>query len=599
MADSSIKGATGPLKLVIKSGGTEVEDKNCQVVSVVVDKKINRIPWAQIVLEDGDMADQTFDVSSGDDFEPGAEIEIDAGYGKTGKNLFKGVVVTHGINIHGGKSHLVVECRDPAVKLTSLRKNTNYTDQRDSEIISTIIEGENKDSGLKPDVEETKPSHARMVQYACTDWDFILTRADANGLVVTVDGGKVTAKPPKTDGEAKLTVTWGHDLVNFRAEMDARTQVKASRAVAWDPKALAIAESDGAAPDLHEQGNVTTDDLSEVVGADKAVLRSAVPMEADAMKAWADAALLKSGLARIRGTLRFQGSAAVSPGDLMEVKGVGKRFEGALFVATVHHDIAMGNWYTDVEFGLSPHWFSEREDISPPPASGQLPGVDGLQVGLVTKLDGDPAEEGRIQVSLPVMENKEEGLWARLATLYGTNGAGTFFIPEVGDEVVLGFFNADPRHPVILGVLHSSGRPAPEELAKENNTKAIVTREKLKITFDEEKKVMTLETPGGNKMEISDEAKGLKMEDQNGNTFSLNDKGITLDSPKDIAITAKGKITLDATGELGLTAKADVKMKGMNVNATADVGLVAKGSASAELSASGQTTVKGATVMIN
>lgn len=596
MADSPSKNSTGPLKLVIKADGNIVDDKRSQVVSVVVDKKINRIPWAQIILADGDMAEGEFEVSDADDFKPGAEIEIEAGYDKTAKSLFHGIVVTHGINIHGGKSHLVVECRDPAVKLTSLRKNTNHTDKSDSDIITALIGAV---SGLSPDVEATKPTHARMVQFACTDWDFILTRADANGLLVIVENGKVTVKPPKTDGEAKLKVTWGQDLVNFRAEMDARTQVQASRAVAWNPKALAIEESDGAAPDLHEQGNVTTDDLSKVVGADKAVLRSAVPMEADALKAWADAALLKSGLARIRGTLRFQGSAAVSPGDLLEVKGVGKRFEGALFVATVHHDIAMGNWYTDVEFGLSPHWFAEREDISPPPASGQLPGVDGLQVGLVTKLDGDPAEEGRIQVSLPVMENEEEGLWARLATLYGTNGAGTFFIPEVGDEVVLGFFNADPRHPVILGVLHSSGRPAPEALAKENNTKAIVTREKLKITFDEEKKVMTLETPGGNKMTLSDDVKGITLEDQNQNTLTLNDKGMTLESSKDIAITAKGKITLDATGELGLTSKADVKIKGMNLNATADVGLVAKGSASAELSASGQTTVKGATVMIN
>lgn len=596
MADSPNKSTTGPLKIVIKADGSIVDDKKSQVISVVVDKKLNRIPWAQIVLADGEMAEEEFAVSDADDFKPGAEIEIEAGYDETAKSIFKGIVVTHGINIHEGKSHLVVECRDPAVKLTTLRKNTNHTDKSDSDIMKALI---GEVSGLSCDVEETKPAHGRMVQYACTDWDFILTRADANGLVVSVDQGKLTIKPPKTDGEAKLKVTWGSDLVNFRAEMDARSQVKASRSVAWNPKELAIAESDGTAPTLHKQGNVTSEDLSRVVGADKTVLRSAVPMETDAMKAWADASLLKSGLARIRGTLRFQGSAAVSPGDLMEVEGVGKRFEGKLYIATVHHDIAMGNWYTDVEFGLSPSWFSERDDISPPPASGQLPGVDGLQVGLVTKLEDDPAKEGRIQVSLPVMENKEEGLWARLATLYGTEEAGTFFIPEVGDEVVLGFFNDDPRHPVILGVLHSSGRAAPEKITAENYTKAIVTKEKLKITFDEEKKVMTLETPGENKITISDDAKGITLEDQNKNTLTLNDKGITLDSPKDISIAAKGKITLDATGEMGISSKADVKMKGMNVNATADVGLVAKGSASAEFSASGQTTVKGAVVMIN
>jgi len=72
-----------------------------------------------------------------------------------------------------------------------------------------------------------------------------------------------------------------------------------------------------------------------------------------------------------------------------------------------------------------------------------------------------------------------------------------------------------------------------------------------------------------------------------------------LDSPSDISITAKGKITIDAIGAIDLSSKADVSVKGMNVNHEASVGFVAKGNATAELSASGQTTVKGAMVMIN
>ena len=596
MADSPRKDADGVLALVVKSGGSEVEEKMCRVSSLTVDKKINRIPWAQLVLIDGDMSDKSFEVSSGEAFKPGAEIEIEVGYGKDTAVLFKGVVIKHGINIHNGGSHLLVECRDKAVGLCSVRKNTNHTDTSDSDIIKGII-GAAK--GLSADIEATQPVHARMVQYLATDWDFILSRAEANGLLVITEGGKVTVKPPKTDGAPVLKVSWGDDLVQFRAEMDARTQLGAARGVSWDPKTLKIAEKKGSAPSLQTQGNIPSADLAKVVSGEKMDLRSGVPMDGDALKAWADAQLLKSGLARIRGTFRFQGSAKVNPGDLMEVEGVGDRFNGKVFVATVHHEIGMGDWYTDVEFGLSPEWFSAHEDISLPPASGQLPGVDGLQVGLVTKLDADPAKEIRIQVSLPVMENKEEGIWARLASFYATADSGAFFIPEIGDEVVLGFFNSDPRHPVILGSLYSSRHKMPEKLTAENNTKVLVTREKMKLTFDEKKKVITLETPGGNKLTISDDAKGVTLEDQNKNTLVLNDKGIALDSPKDISISAKGKVTIDAMGAASITSKADVKLKGMNVNATADVGFTAKGNASAELSASGQTTIKGAMVMIN
>ena len=163
----------------------------------------------------------------------------------------------------------------------------------------------------------------------------------------------------------------------------------------------------------------------------------------------------------------------------------------------------------------------------------------------------------------------------------------------------MGYFNNDPGHPVILGSLYSSKRKSPQELTQENNIKAIVTRSKLKIEFEEDKKIITVETPAGNKIVISDDDKSILIEDQTNNTVKLGTDGISLDSPKDITINAKGKITIDAVGEIGVSSKADVTIEGLNVNAKANVGFVGKGSATAELSASGNTTVKGAMVMIN
>ena len=75
--------------------------------------------------------------------------------------------------------------------------------------------------------------------------------------------------------------------------------------------------------------------------------------------------------------------------------------------------------------------------------------------------------------------------------------------------------------------------------------------------------------------------------------------GITLDSGKDIKLTAKGKVSVAATGKAEITSKADVSIEGLNVNSKAKVALSAQGSASAELKASGTVTVKGAMVMIN
>lgn len=91
----------------------------------------------------------------------------------------------------------------------------------------------------------------------------------------------------------------------------------------------------------------------------------------------------------------------------------------------------------------------------------------------------------------------------------------------------------------------------------------------------------------------------LELTDRNGNRITLDGDGITLNSPKNIRLAAGGTMTLDAVGAISISSKADVKVAGLNVDCSAQVALVARGSATAELSTSGQTVVKGAMVLIN
>lgn len=597
MADSPDLNASDVLRLTITSNGAQLDD-SIQVVSVAVSKATSRIPLARIVLLDGDMPEQDFPLSNSDSFKPGAEIEIKAGYDQDEESIFQGVVVKHGIKISGGNySRLVIECRDKAAGMTIGRKNANYIDSTDSAVISRLI---GNCSGLSADVESTSISYPELVQYYCTDWDFMLSRAEVNGLLVIVDDGKVTVKPPQTSAAPVLGVTYGADLMEFHADLDARTQLTSVKVTAWDLKNQAIVESQEVKPPtLNSQGNLASADLATVVGPDSFRLQTVAPLEKTALDNWAGGQQLKAGLARIQGNMKFQGSARARVGTLIELKGVGDRFNGQVFVSGVSHDIADGNWTTEVDFGISPSWFADKRDLTAPPAAGLVPGVDGLQIGVVKKLDQDPDGQGKIQVSVPVLQAETAGVWARLASFYASNGIGSFFIPEIGDEVVLGYFNSDPSYPVILGSLYSSGRKAAYELTPENNTKAIVTRSKLKIEFDDEKKITTIITPGNNQIVLSDDGKSILLQDQNSNKVELNSGGILLDSPKDIQITAKGKISISATGAIETSSKADVSVSGQNVNNTAQVGFVAKGNATAEISASGQTTVKGAMVMIN
>lgn len=596
MASSPLIDSSGVLSLTVLSNGTALADTT-QVISVEVSFSYNRIPYAKLTIVDGDMPNATFPESETDIFKPGSEITIQAGYASVVKTIFEGVVIKHAIHINADNdARLVLECKDKALAMTVGRKNANFVDAKDSDIISRLIGAY---SGLSADVSATETTYKELVQFYCTDWDYMLARAEVNGLLVSVDAGKVSVKKPQTSGTAVLCVTYGIDLLEFQAELDSRSQLASVQATAWDLASQSIVQQQSAPEALNAQGNLDSTTLSQVLGISTYALQSATTLESGALTSWSKAQQFKSGLSRIRGRMSFQGSALATVGSLIELKGVGARFNGDVLVSGVKHVLREGTWTTEVEFGMSPNWFTEQEYIAAPPTSGITAGVGGLQIGIVKKLDADPESQYKIQVSVPVMQAENDGVWARLANFYGSNTFGAFFLPEIGDEVILGYFNDDPSHPVILGSLYSSKQKPPYEPAADNFFKAVVTRSKLKLEFDDDKKVITLVTPSKNTIVLSDDGKSILLQDQNNNKVQLNPSGITLDSPKDIVINAKGKITISAVGNVEVSAKADVKTTGLNINNNANVGFVAKGAATAELSASGQTTVKGAMVMIN
>ncbi len=596
MAESPLLNSEGVLRVSVLSNGSRIAE-SVELISVNVRRAANVVPSARIVVSDGDMAKSEWPVGDAATFAPGAAITIKAGYRDQEETIFEGIVVKLGTRITGDNdARLIVDCQDKAVKMTVGRKNANYVDQTDSDIISALI----GDHGLTAAVDATTLSHKGMTQYYCADWDFMVSRADANGLLVIATDGTVSVKAPAVSAEPALTVTYGVDLIEFQGDVDARTQWASVEAVAWDPKNQAIVKSSPESPaSLNAQGNLDSATLAQVAGLSVFTLQSATALEKAGLDAWAKAQQVKAGLSRVRGRMKFQGSAKAKVGELIELAGVGARFSGKVFVGALEHELADGNWVTEAEFGLAPEWFTQRTDVVAPPAAGWLPGAEGLQVGVVMKLDGDPLGEQRIQVSVPVLAATTAGVWARLAQYYASNTFGAFYLPEIGDEVVLGYFNNDPGHPVILGSLYSSKHAPPYAIAAENNTKALVTRSKVKIEINDEDKVITITTPANNKIVLSDKDKSILLQDETNNKIELTTGGITLDSPKDIKLTAKGSMTLDAVGAVSITSKADVKADGLNITCNAQMAFTGKGAASAELSASGQTTVRGAMVMIN
>jgi uncharacterized protein involved in type VI secretion and phage assembly len=567
---------------------------------VTVTRIANRIPFAILTILDGDVAKQEFSASDTDLFSPGQRVEIQAGYHGQNKTVFKGILIRHTLKIEqNGRSFIEIECKDEAIKLTAGRKNKYFFNQKDSDIIESILR-----SKVQPDVQSTAVTHKEMVQYYATDWDFLVTRAEANGMLVFTDDGKVTVKKPDFNQAPKFPLNYGTSIYEFEAEMDARDQYPTAESSTWDPANQEIRKStpggglsrftmpgssllNGAAGalGLNVPGLAPNTDYSRVLGLESLPLQHIGAFSGEEAQAWAAAQMTKSELAKNRGRVKFDGVADIKPGDCISLQGVGKRHSGKVFVTAVVHEIGDGMWYTHAQFGLSQRWFAQEfEDVTDQPASSLLPAIHGLQIGIVTQINGSPSDtEFRIQVRLPMVNPQGDGLWTRLAAQDAGNNRGAVWRPEIGDEVVVGFFNDDPRQAVVLGCLHSSKNPAPIPADDKNHEKGWVTRSNMKMVFNDDEKSIVIETPKGKKVTIDEKSDKILLEDQHKNKIVMDKNGIVIESSKDLT----------------LKAAKDVKMEGTNIQQKAQATYKAESQGQAQLQATADMVIKGTFVRIN
>ncbi len=569
---------TDVVSLTIELGGNTLPGQ-IPIQHVEVLRQVNRIPYVRLRVADGDPSIADFSVSADEFFVPGQDIVIFAGYHGITEVVFKGIVTKQRIGLRNNTSWLEVECRDVASKMTLTRRHRYFEDMKDSELVEELL----GDYGIDADVTATEVTHGQLLQYQATDWDFMISRLEANGQFCAVENGAIRTFVPSLEEASNAEVLFGTNLLELDAEFDARSQVQTISANAWDPAEQVLQEIEAEDPGWTYNSNLTTDDMIAASGRETGQVWHGGALATGALQAWANGALLRSRIAGSRGRARFRGVSALRLGQALTLGGLGDRFNGDVLITGIRHEFVNNDWCTDIEFGADSEYHTAQFDVSAMPAAGLAPAVAGLQTGIVTAITEDPASEHRIRVKIPAAGMDEQGVWARLATLDAGNERGTYFRPEVDDEVVVGFFHDDPAFPVILGMLHSSALPPPEEAAEDNHLKGYTSREKLKLVFDDENGAITLETPESNILILTDGDGGITLSDQNGNSLAMTSDGIELKSDGDIKIVAGG----------------DVVVEGSNIELKGSIGFKAEGSSSAELSSSGTLTVSGSLVQIN
>lgn len=552
----------GVVTATVKVNGTAI-DPAWELLSIDVRREVNRIPTASLELLDGDAATGTFALSEHASLDLGHELEIKLRYEgdpANEKTVFKGLINRQRIEADGSSSRLVVEAKDKALAMTQGRQTTVFVKMSDADVLKRLVQK----AGLKAGkIDPTEPKHEQLTQFYCTDWDFMVTRAETAGLLIVVEDGQVSAIAPPLGGQPRYKLEHGMSFIyDFAFEGDGTRQLAGVTTRSWVAKDMQAksANANVAAPRL---GNWKHQSVAKQLGFPPTVLAQPIDLPAAEVAAWGKARLLRRRLALVRGRVSMQGVADLRLLDCLDLKGFGKRFNGSGMVTGLSHRVAEGTWRTDVQFGLAPEGTVAIDALADAPAAGTIPPVSGLQVGIVRGFEEDPGKALRLKVALPAFGDTVE-IWARLAAPDAGKDRGFFFRPEPGDEVIVGFLNDDPRAPVVLGSVFGAKNAQPKLFgapAKANEKKGLVTRSGMAISFvDAEKPQLWIETPAKNKVWLDDDQKCITVSDQHGNTVTLNDKGITLKSAKDLIIDSKGDVKITASGNVAIQgAKVDVK----------------------------------------
>ena len=168
----------------------------------------------------------------------------------------------------------------------------------------------------------------------------------------------------------------------------------------------------------------------------------------------------------------------------------------------------------------------------------------GVYPALVTDVD-DPDSQGRVEVKLPWVaddDGEQARAWARLSTLMAGADRGTWFIPEVDDEVVISFFGGDPRRPVVMGALWNGVDAPPETMQSGNPIRSVTSRSGHKLTFDDTSgaEAVKIETQAGHVVHL-DDASGGKITVEH-----LNGAKIEIDTAGKVSISALTNLEVDA-----------------------------------------------------
>lgn len=386
------------------------------------------------------------------------------------------------------------------------------------------------------------------VQYKETTWEFLQRLTATYGEWLFWDGQGLVIGPPGSN--TLIQLTYGAHLSHFT--MSLHTRPLQSRYVTWDYMNSKIytssPENIAQKAGLNHWGEKVLLQGQFIYNTQPKLYNNRFTTD---LKQQDDLVALRSAMESSR-MVQFSGESGhpgVQLGSRIEVTGNNVFTEktegyGQYLITGIEHQVdSMGNYKN--QFSAVP------SGIKVPPVSVPFEPVCEAQSAIVTD-NNDYHGLGRIRVRFHWMESDEKSPWIRVTSPHAGGGKGHFFIPEIGEEVLVGFEGNLATRPYVIGTVYHG--EANNNFSNEGND--------IKI----------IQTRSGTKVRMNDAEGSIYIEDPSGNTWFMDGNGnISMNAPNDISIVA-GKNFNITVGENMTTSVGMNKINTVGMNNTESVG---------------------------
>jgi uncharacterized protein involved in type VI secretion and phage assembly len=498
----------------------------------------------------------------------------------------------------GDQPELVIVGHDKSHRLGRATRVATYLQVTYSDIVSQLA----SKNGMTAAADATAGQLEYLLQVD-SDMELLNEIADRVGFDWWAEGTTLNFKKPAANPKA-VKVTMNQDLMAFsvRATGHRPDTVKVD---GWDRKKQEPITGQAAASEAAIKAEST---IADLVSAGKTPFGSAT-LQTAALSAESndEAAQLSNAIVSrgVASSVTAKGvcdaNPDIKPGATVEVVDAGP-LSGKYHVTRVEHTYRASGFETRFYAGdRTPTTLVDT--LGGSRQSGAMAGSfdhPGLVVGEVTNIN-DPDQKGRIKVRYPGLSGTEESHWARICILGGGKDRGSVFIPEVKDEVLVGFEGGDLRQPVVIGGLYGEKSGIPKWAVDDGKVSArqitsrlghtialsdgdgdaeqfvsiVLAGEKHKIRLGKDK--TDVEIPSGQELTIK--AGDTKIAFNASGDINIEGNNINIKAKQNIKLESQMDTEVKATMNLKLDGAVETKIHGANVGVEADATATIKGSA--------------------